>query len=75
MQGHLQNIIRLCYDLKDLFILELETFLNNLKMDNQEVSTYFSAYQVPFPPPINAKIKTIEFLNASRTLVGLLGTV
>ncbi|KAF2884441.1 hypothetical protein ILUMI_21739 [Ignelater luminosus] len=41
-------------------------------MDNQEVSTYFSAYQVPFPQPANTKIKTIEFLNAARTLVGLL---
>lgn len=37
--------------------------------------TYFRANVVPFPDVINSKIKTKEFLDASKNVVGLLGKI
>lgn len=40
---------------------------------SDEVKNYFNSVQLPFPVPLNGKVDTIQFLEASRGVVSLIG--
>lgn len=38
-----------------------------------EVNNYFNTLQTPFPSPIEGKLDTLQFLDASKGVVSLIG--